>query len=117
MGIERTVSQIYALLYLSAEPLCAEDIAGALGISRPNLSISLRELQARNPLLLRHRSGDRRDFLIMPSDVWDILRILAEERRKREADPTLTVVRGLISPRPEPRRRRSARTGCARCTG
>jgi DNA-binding transcriptional regulator GbsR (MarR family) len=95
-GINRTVGQIYALLYLSPEPLCAEEIADALGISRSNVSISLRELQGWNLLFLRHRPGDRRDFFTTPSDVWQILRILAEERKKREVDPTLGVLRGLI---------------------
>lgn len=95
-GINRTVGQIYALLYLSPEPLCAEEIVEALGISRSNVSISLRELQGWNLLLMRHRPSDRRDFFTTPSDVWQILRILAEERKKREVDPTLTVLRGLI---------------------
>lgn len=95
-GINRTVGQIYALLYLSPEPLCAEDIVEALGISRSNVSISLRELQGWNLLLLRHRPGDRRDFYTTPQDVWQILRTLAEERKKREVDPTLNVLRDLI---------------------
>lgn len=95
-GINRTVGQIYALLYISPEPLCAEDIVDALGISRSNVSISLKELQAWNLLLLRHKPGDRRDFFTTPSDVWLILRTLAEERKKREVDPTLTVLRGLL---------------------
>lgn len=95
-GINRTVGQIYALLYLTPEPLCAEDIVEALGISRSNVSISLRELQSWNLLLLRHKPGDRRDFFTTPSDVWQILRILAEERKRREVDPTLGVLRDLI---------------------
>lgn len=95
-GINRTVGQIYALLYLSSDPLCAEEIAECLGISRSNVSISLRELQAWSLLLLRHKPGDRRDFFTTPSDVWQILRTLAEERKKREVDPTLTVLRSLI---------------------
>jgi DNA-binding transcriptional regulator GbsR (MarR family) len=95
-GINRTVGQIYALLYISPEALCAEDIVEALGISRSNVSISLRELQAWNLLQLRHKPGDRRDFFSTPSDVWQILRTLAEERKKREVDPTLSVLRGLI---------------------
>ncbi|MFO1105719.1 MAG: GbsR/MarR family transcriptional regulator [Amaricoccus sp.] len=95
-GINRTVGQIYALLYLSPDPLCADDIVEALGISRSNVSISLRELQAWNLVLLRHKPDDRRDFFATPSDVWQILRTLAEERKKREVDPTLSVLRGLI---------------------
>jgi DNA-binding transcriptional regulator GbsR (MarR family) len=85
------VGQIYALLYVSPEPLCADQIVEALGISRSNISMSLRELQAWNLVLLKHRPGDRRDFFTAPDDVWQILRTLAEERKKREIDPTLSV--------------------------
>ncbi|TPE49892.1 GbsR/MarR family transcriptional regulator [Amaricoccus solimangrovi] len=95
-GINRTVGQIYALLYVSEDALCAEEIVEMLGISRSNVSMSLRELQTWNLVLLRHKPGDRRDFFTTPSDVWAILRTLAEERKKREIDPTLSVLRDLI---------------------
>ena len=95
-GINRTVGQIYALLYLSEAPLCADEIVEALGISRSNVSIGLRELQAWNLILLSHKPSDRRDFYTTPGDVWQILRTLAEERKKREIDPTLSVLRNLI---------------------
>lgn len=107
-GINRTIGQIYALLYLSPKPLCAEEIVEALGISRSNVSISLRELQAWSLLLLRHEPGDRRDFYTTPSDVWQILRILAEERKRREVDPTLGVLRNLILAEPETEAERHA---------
>jgi DNA-binding transcriptional regulator GbsR (MarR family) len=99
-GISRTVGQIYALLYVSPEPLCADDIVEALGISRSNVSISLRELQAWNLVLLKHRPDDRRDFFTTPEDVWQILRTLAEERKKREVDPTLSVLREILLQEP-----------------
>jgi DNA-binding transcriptional regulator GbsR (MarR family) len=99
-GINRTVGQIYALLYVSPQPLCAEEIVDALGISRSNVSMSLRELQAWNLVLLKHRPDDRRDFFTTPDDVWQILRTLAEERKKREVDPTLTVLREILMQRP-----------------
>ncbi|MGV1838362.1 GbsR/MarR family transcriptional regulator [Rhizobium rhizogenes] len=99
-GINRTVGQIYALLYVSPQPLCAEEIVDALGISRSNVSMSLRELQAWNLVLLRHRPDDRRDFFTTPDDVWQILRTLAEERKKREVDPTLTVLREILMQHP-----------------
>lgn len=99
-GINRTVGQIYALLYVSPEPLCAEEIADALSISRSNVSMSLRELQAWNLVLLKHRPGDRRDFFTTPSDIWQILRTLAEERKKREVDPTLSVLREILMQEP-----------------
>ncbi|NTI17888.1 GbsR/MarR family transcriptional regulator [Agrobacterium rhizogenes] len=99
-GINRTVGQIYALLYVSPQPLCAEEIVDALGISRSNVSMSLRELQAWNLVLLKHRPDDRRDFFTTPDDVWQMLRTLAEERKKREVDPTLTVLREILMQHP-----------------
>ncbi|WP_341991444.1 GbsR/MarR family transcriptional regulator [Azorhizobium sp. AG788] len=96
-GISRTVGQIYALLFVSARPLCAEEMAAALGISRSNVSMSLRELQAWNLVLLKHLPDDRRDFFTTPDDVWQILRTLAEERKKREVDPTLAVLTDILS--------------------
>lgn len=99
-GINRTVGQIYALLYVSPEPLCADQIVEALDISRSNVSMSLRELQAWNLVLLKHLPDDRRDFFTTPDDVWQILRTLAEERKKREVDPTLTVLRGILMQEP-----------------
>lgn len=95
-GINRTVGQIYALLYVSPEPLCADEIVEALGISRSNVSMSLRELQAWNLVVLKHLPNDRRDFFTTPDDVWQILRTLAEERKKREVDPTLSVLREIL---------------------
>lgn len=99
-GINRTVGQIYALLYVSPEPLCADEIVEALGISRSNVSMSLRELQGWDLVLLRHRPDDRRDFFTTPDDVWQILRTLAEERKKREIDPTLSVLREILMQQP-----------------
>ncbi len=94
-GINRTVGQVYALLFLSDEPLCADQIVAALGVSRSNVSMSLKELQAWNLIRLRHLQGDRRDHYGTPGDLWQIVRILVEERKKREIDPTLTKLRQL----------------------
>ncbi|PRD45623.1 transcriptional regulator [Phyllobacterium phragmitis] len=99
-GINRTVGQIYALLYVSPEPLCADHIVEALGISRSNVSMSLRELQGWNLVVLKHLPDDRRDFFTTPDDVWQILRTLAEERKKREIDPTMTVLREILMQHP-----------------
>jgi DNA-binding transcriptional regulator GbsR (MarR family) len=99
-GINRTVGQIYALLYVSPEPLNAEQIVEALGVSRSNVSMGLRELQGWNLAVPRHIPGDRRDHYTTPGDVWEILRILAEERKRREVDPTLSVLRELLMRRP-----------------
>ncbi len=94
-GIARTVGQCYAVLFLSDAPLCADDLVEALGVSRSNVSISLKELQAWNIVRLRHVQGDRRDFFTVPEDMWEIVRTLVEERKKREIDPTLTKLRDL----------------------
>lgn len=99
-GINRTVGQIYALLYVSPEPLCADEIVAALGISRSNVSMGLRELQTWNLVLLKHLPDDRRDFFTTPDDIWLILRTLAEERKKREVDPTLSVLREILMQQP-----------------
>ncbi len=95
-GISRTVGQIYALLFISDHPLNADEIVERLGISRSNVSMSLKELQGWNLVRLRHVAGDRRDYFETPQDVWAILRVLAEERKKREIDPTMTVLRELM---------------------
>ncbi|CUH39581.1 MarR family protein [Jannaschia seosinensis] len=94
-GINRTVGQIYALLFLNETPLNAEQITGALGISRSNTSMGLKELQSWNLVRLRHVPGDRRDYFTTPDDLWEIVRTLVAERRKREIDPTLTKLREL----------------------
>ena len=89
-GINRTVGQIYALLFLSEHPLCADEIVEALHVSRSNVSMGLKELQAWNLVRLRHLQGDRRDYFTTPEDMWEIVRTLIAERKKREIDPTLT---------------------------
>ena len=92
-GINRTVAQIHALLYLSEKPLTAEEIADTLSVARSNVSNSLKELQAWGIVRIVHLLGDRRDHFSALQDVWEIFRIIMEERKKRELDPTLTVLR------------------------
>ena len=116
-GINRTVGQIYALLYVSRRPLCADDIVDALGVSRSNVSMGLRELQAWNLELLRHIPDDRRDHFTTPDDVWQILRVLAEERKKREVDPTLSVLRELLMQTPGSEEERHAQARMAEMHG
>jgi DNA-binding transcriptional regulator GbsR (MarR family) len=94
-GINRTVGQIYALLFISREPLNAETITDALSISRSNTSMGLKELQSWNLVRLSHRAGDRREYFTTPDDIWEIVRTLVAERRKREIDPTLTRLREM----------------------
>jgi DNA-binding transcriptional regulator GbsR (MarR family) len=95
-GINRTVGQIYALLYISAQPLNADEIAEALAFSRSNVSMGLKELESWRLTRLQHLPNDRREYFSAPEDVWAIFRTLAEERRKREVDPTLSMLRGAL---------------------
>jgi DNA-binding transcriptional regulator GbsR (MarR family) len=95
-GINRTVGQMYALLVLSKEPLCADEITEALSISRSNVSMGLKELMSWELVRLQHRPGERREYYSAPGDVWDIAKILIEQRRKREIDPTLSTLRNLL---------------------
>ena len=99
-GINRTVGQIYALLFLSRKPLNADDIADRLGFSRSNVSMGLKELEAWRLVQLRHFSGDRREYFSTPDDIWAIVRTLAEERKRREVDPTLTMLRAVLMDTP-----------------
>src|ERR1700730_16411096 len=91
-GVNRTVAQIHALLYLSDRPLAAEEIADALGVARSNVSTSLKELQGWKIIRVVHVLGDRRDHFEAIKDVWEIFRIVSEERKRREIDPTLNVL-------------------------
>jgi DNA-binding transcriptional regulator GbsR (MarR family) len=92
-GVNRTVAQIHALLFLSNRPLAAEDIAEALVVARSNVSNSLKELQSWSLIRVTHLMGDRRDHFVALQDVWEIFRVIVEERKRREIDPTLTVLR------------------------
>src|SRR5712672_4862450 len=91
-GINRTVAQIHALLFLSPRPLPAEEIAATLGIARSNVSNSLHELQNWGIVRVVHVLGDRRDHFESMKAVWEIFRIVSEERTRREIDPTLRVL-------------------------
>lgn len=99
-GINRTVGQIYALLFISETPLNAEQITEGLGVSRSNVSMGLKELQAWNLVRLQHLPNDRRDYFTTPGDLWTIVRTLAEERKKREIDPTMSVLRDILLQQP-----------------
>ena len=99
-GINRTVGQIYAFLYVSPQPRNADEIGEALGFSRSNVSMGLKELQSWNLVRLIHQPGDRREYFQAPEDVWAIFRTLANERRKREIDPTLTMLRDALMEQP-----------------
>ncbi len=110
-GINRTVGQIYALIYISQRALNADDIAEALEFSRSNVSMGLKELQSWRLVRLRHLPGDRREYFEAPGDVWEIFRVLAEERRRREIEPTLSMLRMALleAPTSEAERHAQAR--------
>lgn len=95
-GINRTVGQIYALVYVSMRPLNADEIADALEFSRSNVSMGLKELQAWRLLKLKHLPSDRREYFEAPGDAWETFRTLAEERRRREIEPTLSMLRNAL---------------------
>ena len=101
-GINRTVAQIHALLFLSPRPLHAEEIAATLGVARSNVSTSLRELQGWGIVHVTHLLGDRRDHFESMKDVWEMFRIIVDERRKREAAPTLAMLRDAMTDAKKP---------------
>ncbi len=92
-GTNRTVAQIQALLYLSPRPLRADEIVDILSVARSNVSTSIRELQSYGLVKMTHILGDRRDYFESPHDVWDLFRIIIEQRKKRELNPTLSMLR------------------------
>ena len=92
-GINRTVGQIYALLYVSEKPLVAETISEMLGFSRSNVSLGLKELQSWRLIKMSHISGDRREHFSSLGDVWEIFRTVAAERHRREIEPTASMLR------------------------
>ena len=99
-GINRTVGQMYALLVLSRTALTADQIAESLGFSRSNVSMGLKELQSWELVKLQHIPGDRKEYYSAPAEIWDIAKTLMEQRRKREIDPTLSTLRGLLMTNP-----------------
>ncbi len=99
-GVNRTVGQIYALVFLSPKPLNADEIAETLGFSRSNVSVGIHELQSWRLVRMVHQIGDRRDYFESLKDVWEIFRVLVEEKRKREIDPTLTLLRDALMEKP-----------------
>jgi DNA-binding transcriptional regulator GbsR (MarR family) len=96
-GINRTVAQVHALLFISGTPLNADEIVEALGVARSNVSTSLRELQGWGIVKIVHVIGDRRDHFESMRDVWEMFRVIIEERKKREIDPTLTILRECVA--------------------
>lgn len=100
-GVNRTVSQIYALLFVSEAPMNADEIAEALAVSRSNVSMSLKELEAWSLVRLSRQPGDRREYYSTLGDVWEIFRAVAAERRRREVEPTLSMLREALLADPQ----------------
>jgi DNA-binding transcriptional regulator GbsR (MarR family) len=96
-GINRTMAQIHALLLISPEPLSANDIMEELQISRGNVSMALRELISWGIVSRVHVKGERREYYTTEKDVWNMFRIIARERKKREVDPTIDVLRDSVA--------------------
>ena len=96
-GVNRTVAQIHALLYLSERPLNAEEIADTLGVARSNVSNSLKELLSWQLARITHVLGDRRDHFVTSKDVWELFRLIVEGRRQRELAPTIATLRECLA--------------------
>src|ERR1700692_2272968 len=95
-GVNRTVAQVHALLYLSPEPLTAEEIADALSVARSNVSTSLKELQNWNLIQTDNRRGDRRDYFRTSADVWTLFLTVVDQRVEREIMPTMMMLPRLV---------------------
>jgi DNA-binding transcriptional regulator GbsR (MarR family) len=96
-GVNRTVAQVHALLYLSPEPLTAEEIAETLSVARSNVSTSLRELQNWELVQAAHQMGDRRDFFSTSQDVWQLFATVLQQRVEREIEPTIVALGTLAA--------------------
>jgi DNA-binding transcriptional regulator GbsR (MarR family) len=96
-GVNRSVAQVHALLFVSDQPMTAEDIAARLGIARSNVSTSLKELTGWTLIRRVQVLGDRRDYFEAEADMFEMVRRIALGRKAREIDPTLAVLRSCVS--------------------
>jgi len=96
-GINRTIAQIHALLYISPEPLNAEEICATLSLARSTVSVGLKELQNWDIVKVVHVLGDRTDHFEAMGDVWEMFRVIVTNRKRQELDPTLEVLREAVS--------------------
>ncbi len=100
-GISRTMAELHALLYISAEPLCTDDIMEQLQISRGNASMSLRQLVDWGLIRRVHKKGDRKEYFISEADVWEMFQEIARERKRREVEPIIETIdrcREMVAP-------------------
>lgn len=96
-GVNRTVAQIHALLYLAGRPMEADEITQTLSVARSNVSTSLKELLSWKLVRIVHLRGDRRDYFETSTDIWELFRLIVEGRRQREIDPTIEVLKSCLS--------------------
>ena len=96
-GVNRSVAQVHALLYISGRPLTAEEIAETLSMARSNVSTSLKELQGWRIVRVTQVLGDRRDRFETQGDVWEMFQTVLEERKRREIDPTMELLAACIA--------------------
>ncbi|WP_017443901.1 MarR family transcriptional regulator [Gayadomonas joobiniege] len=95
-GFNRTIGQMCGLIVISKDPLSANEISDALNISRGNVSMGIKELQAWRLIQIRHKPGDRKEYYAPSGDIWQMAVRVFEERRKREVDPTLSLLRDIL---------------------
>ena len=96
-GVNRTMSQIHALLFVTGRPMNADELCDQLGVARSNVSNSLRELQGWGLVKIVHLLGDRRDHFETSGDVWELLRVIVRGRKQREFDPTIQALRDCLA--------------------
>lgn len=96
-GVNRTMSQIHALLFVTGRPMNADELCDQLGVARSNVSTSLRELQGWGLVKVVHLLGDRRDHFETTGDVWELLRTIVRGRKQREFDPTIQTLRECLA--------------------
>lgn len=94
-GINRTMAQVHALLLISPNALCTEEIMEQLNVSRGNANMNLRELMNWTLISKELVPGDRKEYFVAEKDIWEIARIIARERKRREIEPVLKVLNGL----------------------
>ena len=91
-GINRTMAELHALLYISADALCTDDIMAALQISRGNTSMNLRQLLDWGLITRVHKKGDRKEYFVAETDVWEMFQTIVRERRRREVEPIIETI-------------------------
>ena len=96
-GVNRTMSQIHALLFITGRPMNADELCEQLGVARSNVSTSLRELQGWGLVKIVHLLGDRRDHFETSGDVWELLRTIVRGRKQREFEPTIQALRDCLA--------------------